>query len=213
MSARKKNPPKPELPIPGWPRPYLRDGVPGLTFESQFEMLSALGLDLSDGKVWVDRMGRKRIASRAPLVERDSVVSPVHFGETIYIAGLRVLGWDNLDVMRAAAKAFGSDCRIYCADTGKVYSAESTAPEMLEALTKAEEARRRARTRGATDGQLSRRAARLDRGLAIAKREWGGPLTVAVIAQMAKLSTRTLYAHLPPRSEARKQAARKGQHA
>ncbi len=213
MAARKKIPPKPPLPVEGWPRPYMRDGVPGLSIERQEEMLAALGLDLSDGKIYVDNLSRKRIQARGPLPERDYAVSPPHLGETVYLAGFRVLGWDNLDTMRAATTAFEHGCKIYCADTGSVYSAETPAGEMIKALTQAEEARRRARTSRALDGQLSRRAERLERGLAIAKREWAGPLTVAVIAQMANLSTRTLYAHLPPRSKAREQAARKGQHA
>lgn len=212
MAHKKKLEPKP-LPVEGWPRPYMRDGVPGLPFERQEEMLAGLGLDLSDGKVWADHMGRKRIRDRAALPERDSAVSPPHLGETIYVASLRVLGWDHLDVLRATAKAFNSDCRIYCADTGAVYSRETPAVAVVEAFTRAEEARRRARTTRALEGQLSRRAERLKAGLAIARQEWGGPLTVAVIAQMANLSTRTLYAHLPPRGEAREKTARKGQHA
>ena len=209
---KKQLEPKP-LPVEGWPRPYMRDGVPGLPIERQEEMLAALGLDLSDKKIYADQLSRKKIASRAPLPERDYVVDPPHVGETIYVAGLRVLGWDHLDVLRATAKAFSKQCRIYCADTGEVYSAETPAAEMVAALVRAEEARRRARTRRAQEGQLSARAARLKAGLEIARREWPGLLTVAEIAGMAKLSTRTLYAHLGDRAAAREKEARKNEHA
>lgn len=203
----------PELPVEGWPRPYIRDGVPGLPIERQSEMLMTLGLDLSDEKkIWMDRVSRPRIKARGPLPMRDEVVNPRHFGETIYIAGLRVLGWDNLDVMRAATKAFEKQCRIYCADTGVVFSAETPASEILKALTLAEEARRRARTKRATEGQVSRQANRLSRGLAIARRLWPGPMTVDEIAKEAGLSRRTLYEHLPSRDEARDEKKRGKKH-
>ncbi len=214
MPARiKKFPPKPPLPVEGWPRPYMRDGVPGLPVERQEEMLAALGLELTDDKAYIDSLSRKRIVTRGPLPERDQAVTPAHHGETIYVASLRVLGWDHLDAMRAMSTAFERDCRIYCADTGAVYSGATPADEMIKAFTRAEEARRRARTSRATEGQLSRRAKHVEEGLAIARRVWSGPLTVAQIAEMAHLSTRTLYAHLPPRSEARDEQKKGKPHA
>jgi hypothetical protein len=212
LRHRKKPEPKP-LPVEGWPRPYMRDGVPGLPIERQEEMLAALGLDLSDDKIYVDQLSRKKIAAHAPLPERDYAVDPPHFGETVYVAGLRVLGWDHLDVLRATAKAFAEQCRIYCADTGAVYSANTPAEEMVNALARAEEARRRARTSRALEGQLSARAARLKAGLAIARPEWPGLLTVAEIEKMSKLNRRTLYTHLGDRKAAREKEARKNDHA
>lgn len=206
------HPPKSEFPVEGWPRPYMRDGVTGLSIERQREMLAALGLDMSDdSKLYIDRLSRRQIDARAPLKMRDEAVSPPHTwqrGETVYVAGLRVLGWDNLDVLRATAKAFERDCRICAADTGAIYTAGTPALEMVEALARAEEARRRARTARAQEGQLGKRAARLREGLAIARKLWAGPLTVDKIAEEAGLSTRTLYVHLPPRSEAREEKSK-----
>src|SRR5712664_1013130 len=124
MPTRTKKPPA--LPVEGYPRPYMRDGVPGLPFERQREMLSALGLDLSDeGKLYIDRFSKRRANKRPPLPLRDQAVSPDHswqVGETVYVAGLRVLGWDHLDASRAISTAFSKGCRIYCADTGTLYS-------------------------------------------------------------------------------------------
>jgi len=205
-SVRKKIPPKVELPVEGWPRPYLRDGVPGLPIERQREMLAALGLDLAADKTYIDEMGRTRIIKRTPLVRRDDAVSPRHAGETVYVAGLRVLGWDHLDLLRGISRAFENGCRIYCADTRALYSADTSANALSKALARAEEARRSARTKRATEGSVSRREQLVRQGLAIARPLWLGPMSVKDIAAMAGLSKRTLYAHLPPRSEARDEA-------
>jgi hypothetical protein len=214
MSAHKKKITK--LPVEGCPRPYLRDGVPGLPIERQREMLEALGLDLSDdASLYIDRISRKRASGRPHLAARDEAVTPPHpwqTGETVYIASLRVLGWDHLDVVRAAAKAFEKECRIYCADTGSVYSAETPATELLNALARSEEARRRERTRRAKEGQLSRQAKRMADGLPIARREWAGPLSVSEIEEMSKISRRTLYTKFGPRSEAREVKKRGKRH-
>jgi len=72
MRKQKKIPP---LPVEGWPRPYVRDGVPALSMEKQEEMLEALGLDLSDQKAYRDNLSRPKIRKRAPLVERDPCYS------------------------------------------------------------------------------------------------------------------------------------------
>ena len=217
MSARRKKiEPKP-LPVEGYPRPYIRDGVPGLSLERQEEMLSSLGLDMSDdAKIYVDRFSRKRVNSRPHLKQRDQAISPPHpwqIGETIYIAGLRVLGWDNLEVMRSATTAFNKGCRIYCVDTGSLYSADTPAAEMIDALTKAEEARRRARTGPATEGQLGRRARRVQRGLEIARPLWDGEMSGTDIAKLSRLSVRTLYAKLGRRFAAKEAKRKANQHA
>lgn len=214
MRPLKKNPPKPELPVPGYPRPYVRDGVRGLPIERQVEMLEVLGLDFSNEKmIWVDRLSRAKIAAKAALPDRDQVVAPTHDGETVYVAGLRVLGWDNLDVMRAATIAFSHDCRIHCADTGDTYSKETTADEMIKALTRSEEARRRARTTSATDEQVARRKRRVEKGIEIARLLWNGPETVAEIVKLSGVSRRTLYDHLPPRKLARERKRKGKEHA
>lgn len=209
MVARKK-------PVEGHPRPYMRDGVPGLPIERQEEILAALGLDLSEGKIYVDRISRKRISARPPLPMRDQVISPDHSwqrGETIYLPSLRVLDWDNLGTMRAASIAFEKHCRIFCADTGELYTGETSAADLLKALTRAEEARRRARTSRGTEGATSRKKARVEMGLAIARRHWDGPRTTKDIAAEAKLSTRTLHTHLGGRSEPRDEKRKGKKHA
>jgi hypothetical protein len=204
MPIHKKNPPKPELPVAGWPRPYLRDGVPGLPIERQAEMLGALGLDLTNEKMlYIDNLSRAKIKARAPLPERDAAINPRHHGETVYIASLRVLGWDHLDVNRALVTADKAEAKVYCADVGQVIAADTPPGELLQMLIRSEEARRRARVSRAIDGQLSRRAKRLKEGLAIARPLWTGPMTVKQIAEASGLSTRTLYTYLPPRNEMR----------
>lgn len=202
MSARtKKSPEKSPLPVEGWPRPYMRDGVPGLPIERQEEMLVAAGLSVAEGSVWVDHLSRAKIRARAPLPERDSAVDPRHEGEVVYVASLRVLGWDNLDVMRAMQIAARKDVRVHCLDVGETYSGDMPASELLSALVRSEMARRRARTHRATEAQVSSRTARVEAGIEIAKGLWDGPLPVVLIAKLAKVSTRTLYARLPPRRD------------
>jgi len=211
---RKKDPPKPEaLPVEGWPRPYLRDGVAGLPIERQREMLAELGLGLAADRAYIDEMGRARIAKKGALPRRDEAVNPRHPGEVVYVAGLRVLGWDHLDVLRAMSAAFDAGARIYCADTRSVYSGEMPAHEIARALARAEEARRSARTKRATEGSLSRRAKRVQDGLAVAREMWTGPASARNIAAIVGLSTRTLYARLGPRSEAKEVKAKGKKHA
>jgi DNA invertase Pin-like site-specific DNA recombinase len=190
--------------------------VPGLSMERQEEMLEAIGLDLSDGKIYRDSLSRPKVRKRAPLPERDFAISPRHPGETIYVASLRVLGWDSHEVIRMMALAAKYAAKIHCVDTGETYSAETTAPEILSALTRAEAARRRARMAPAASGARATQKRRVEKGLAIAKEHWGRPpgeISVAEIAKLAGLSTRTLYTHLPPRTLAQEEAALGKRHA
>jgi hypothetical protein len=212
---RKRTKISPPLPVDGYPRPYVRDGVPGLTMERQEEMLAAIGLDLSDGKIYRDELSRAKIRKRAPLPERDQVISPRRPGETVYVASLRVLGWDSHEVIRVMATAAKNAAKIHCVDTGETYSAETAAPEILSALTRAEEARRRARMVPAGASARAAQRLRVERGLKIAKEHWGRPpgeISVVEIAKLAGLSTRTLYAKLPPRTLAQEEAANGKRH-
>lgn len=213
MRKQRKNPPP--LPVEGYPRPYVRDGVPGLPMERQEEMLAALGLDLSDGKIYRDELSRPKIRKRAPLPERDAAISPRRPGETIYVASLRVLGWDSHEAIRAMTTAANNAAKIHCADTGETYSAETVAPDILSALTRAEQARRRARMAPAGDSARAAQERRVAKGLAIAREHWGRPpgeISVIEIAKLAGLSSRTLYHHLKPRTEAQEEAAHGKRH-
>ena len=210
MAAHKKlfqSKPRPALPFEGFPRVYVRDGVPGLPIERQVEMLEAIGLDLSDEKkLYIDRLSKKASHARATLKMRDQVIHPDkewQRGEVVVLAGLRVLGWDDPEVMRSAATAFERGCLIYCADTGSLYSAETPAIELLRALEQAAMARRRARTTRATEGSAQARAEKVARGLAIAKEHWPTRMPMTEIEALSGLRRRTLYEHLPGRKEAR----------
>ena len=210
MAARKKNlprKPRPTLPFKGYPRVYLRDGVPGLPLERQVEMLEAIGADLSDEKkLYIDRLSKKASHARKPLVMRDQAIRPDkewQRGEVVVLAGLRVLGWDDPEVMRSAATAFERGCLIYCADTGSLYSTETPAIELLRALEQAAIARRRARTTRATQGSAEARAEKVARGIAIAKQHWATRMPITEIEALSGLRRRTLYEHLPGRKEAR----------
>jgi hypothetical protein len=202
--------------VEGYPRPYVRDGVPGLSMEKQEEMLEALGLDLSDQKAYRDNLSRPKIRKRAPLVERDLAIVPRLPGETIYVASLRVLGWDSHEVIRVMAIAAAKAAKIHCVDTSETYSAETPAPEILSALTRAEQARRRARMAPAGNSAQAAQKRRVEKGLAIAKEHWGRPpgeISVAEIAKLAGLSTRTLYHHMPSRTQTQEEALHGKRHA
>ena len=217
MAAHKKSlprKPRPALPFEGHPRVYLRDGVPRLPIERQVEMLEAIGADLSDErKLYVDRLSKKACNARKPLIMRDQVIRPDKAwqrGEVVVVAGLRVLGWDDLDVMRSAATAFERGCLIYCADTESLYSAETPAIELLNALAQAAVARRRARTAPATEASAEDRAEKVAKGVAIAEPLWGTRMRIEEIEALSGLGRRTLYEHIPMgRKEARLRAEAK----
>lgn len=209
---------KKTLPITGWPRPYVRSGVPGLSMERQEEMLTAIGIDFSGNGygIFCDKLSRAKILKRAPLPERDSVVNPTHTGEVIYVASLRVLGWDHLDVAKAMAQAARRAASIHCADTGETYSPTTTAPDILNALIRAEEARRRTRLDPAREAARATKQRRIEKGLAIARQHWPRPpgeISVKEIAKLAGLSVRTLYHRLPPRTQAQEEAKHGKPHA
>jgi hypothetical protein len=203
------------LPVEGWPRPYVRDGVPGLPMERQEEMLAAIGLDISDDKIYRDKLSRPKIRARAPLPERDYAATPRQPGEIVYVASLRVLGWDHLDVIRAMAVAAKHRALIHCVDTGETYSPETASPDILSALTRAEEARRRARMAPAGTSARAAQKRRLEVGLEIAREHWGRPpgeISVVEISKLSGLSARTLYHHLPSRTIAQEEATHGKRH-
>ncbi len=215
MPLPRKSPPKPPLPVEGWPRPYLRDGVPGLPIEEQEDALLASGLTVDSQHAYIDNLSRAKIRARAPLLERDQAVDPPHPGETVYVASLRVLGWDSLDVMRAMQVAARKNVRVHCLDVGETYSGDMSANELLSALVRSEEARRRARMAPAASASRQTQKRRVAVGLDIAREHWARPpgeISVKEIAKLAGLSTRTLYAKLPPRTQAQEEAVHGKRH-
>lgn len=172
-------------------------------------MLAAIGLDLSDGAICRDELSRKKIQARAALPGRDHVVRPRHPDETVYLASLRVLGWDQLDVMRALAEAHKHKAKVYCVDVGEVIVSETPAGELLQILTRSEEARRRSRTSPAQKAAREVEANRIAKAIAEAEKLWPLPsseITVKGIAAKVGVSVRTLYTKLSDRSTAQEEA-------
>jgi AraC-like DNA-binding protein len=193
----------------GFPRPYLRDGVPGLPIERQREMLQAAGVDISDERMlFVDRLTDAAIKRRDPvaLKQRAVVLNPLHEGETIYIAGLRVLGWTMSDIARSLLAAAKRQANVHCVDTGVTYSADMPGSELLEALAGAEEAHRRGTAQEKQHRAVTAARAAKNRRTAVkvlrAEPLWRDRnYTVDQIAAEVGLSRRTLYNALGPRWE------------
>lgn len=191
----------------GWPRPYLRDGVPGLLLERQMEMLREAGIDVSDSRMlYIDRLSRAAIKKRDPasLKQRADVLNPRHEGETIYVAGLRVLGWRMSDIARALLAAAQHGANVHCVDTGTTYSADMPGEMLLEALASAEEAHRRGeaidrQARAVSASQRARARRKADRLARIRDRWRDGNYTVDQLSEESGLSRRTLYNELGPR--------------
>jgi hypothetical protein len=191
----------------GYPRPYLRDGVPGLPFERQLEMLREAGVDVSDPRMlYVDRLTKAAIKRRDPaaLKDRVDVLNPRREGETIVVAGLRVLGWTMSDIARALLAAAQRKANVYCVDTGATYSIDMPGEMLLEALASAEEGHRRGlakdkQTRAVTASQRVRARRKTER-LARIRDKWRDrDYTVDQLSEESGLSRRTLYNALGPR--------------
>ena len=198
----------------GYPRPYLRDGVPGLSLERQREMMRTVGIDVTDEHMlYVDHLTKAAVKARDPasLKEREYVLTPRLPGEAIYLAGLRVLGWTMSDIAHALAQAWRRKLAVYCIDIDRVFSEDTPLIEMLDAIASAEEAHRRAagqdRAAKATSASRKKREDRKVKKLAVARPLWHDRnFTVPQIEAESGLSRRTLYNELGPRWEAEKGA-------
>jgi len=172
-------------------------------------MLREAGVDVSNPRMlYVDRLSKAAVKKRDPaaLKQRASLLDPEHDGETIYIAGLRVLGWTMNDIARALLAAANSNTNVHCVDTGTTYSADMPGPALLEALASAEEAHRRGvaqdrQTRATTASQRKRAKAK-QAALNKIRERWRDRAhdTDALIAESG-LSRRTVYTALGPRFE------------
>ena len=195
-----------------YPRPYIRDGVPGLPIERQREMLRDAGIGVSDDRaLYIDRLAKVDIRSRnsAALEQRDKALRPRNQGETVCVAGLRVLDWTMSGIARCLLVAMTRGANIYCADTDMTYSAEMPGPVLLDALASAEEAYRRSvaqdKQERATSASQKKRARDKERKLAEARPLWRNrEYTVEEIAAKVGLSRGTLYTALGPRWEPEK---------
>ncbi len=193
----------------GYPRPYLRDGVPNLSLERQREMMRTVGIDVTDDRMlYVDKLTKAAAKAKDPasLKQRDDVLNPRREGETVYLAGLRVLGWSMSDIARALAQAWRRKATVYCIDIDHVYSAETPVSELLDAMASAMEAHHRAiaserQARASSASQKARTRRKLQK-LAIARPKWHDKaFTVEQISAEAGLSRRTLYNELGSRWE------------
>jgi AraC-like DNA-binding protein len=172
-------------------------------------MLREAGVDVSDKRMlFVDRLTKAAIKRRDPasLKDRVSLLDPRHESETIYVAGLRVLGWTMSDIARALLTAARSRANVHCVDTGLTYSADMPGEVLLEALAGAEEANRRGaaqdRQRRAVTASQAAREHRKAKRLREARPMWSDrDYTVDQIAEKVGLSRRTLYNSLGPRWE------------
>jgi AraC-like DNA-binding protein len=201
---------------------YLRDGVPALTLEGQVKLLTDAGVDMS--YVYEDRMTKAAIKRRDPaaLKQRDLMLAPTSrkdSPETIYVAGLRVLGWDMRDIARALAAAGRRTASVFAVDTGTLYDHTTLDAVLLEGLAAADTARRKGQTlAGRTAGQAAAQAKALKKRTAALKAaydDWIKPdheVSGAEISRRVGLSRRTLHTYLGPRGEARANAERKKNH-
>ena len=191
----------------GYPRPYFRDGVPGLPFDLQMEMLREAGVDVGDPrKLYVDRLTKAAVKRRDPasLKDRVDALNPRREGETIYVAGLRVLGWTMSDIARALLAAAKRKANVHCIDTGQTFSADMPGEALLEALASAEEAHRRGvvkerQTRAVTAAQRSRAKRKAERLDKIRDRWHDRAYDTDELLKEAGLSRRTVYNELKAR--------------
>lgn len=191
----------------GYPRPYLRDGVPGLPFDRQIEMLREAGVDVSDrSKLYVDRLTKAAVKRRDPasLKDRGDVLNPWREGETIFVASLRVLGWTMSDIARSLLAAAEHKANVHCVDTGQTFSDDMPAEALLEALASADEAHRRAvvkeRQARATTASERARAKRKEARLALIRGRWHDrAYDTDELIKESGLSRRTVYTALKAR--------------
>ncbi len=204
-----------------YPRPYLRDGVPGLTMKQQEAIRMDAGIDLTRGYRDALKKAACRRRDPADLVQRALLLRPTsrRTPEMIYVAGLRVIGWSMSDVTRALAAAGRRNASVHAVDIGKTFTAATLEPELLEAIADAEEARRRGQTAAARSAGVEAAAAKRkkarDAKLAIARAEWikpPGEVSGTEIASMIGVSLRSLHKWLGPRGEAREKATRRVAH-
>jgi hypothetical protein len=201
----------------GHPRPYVRDGVADLPREQQLTVLRDAGVPLD--QLFEDRLSRRQIKARsyADLKDLAEMLRPTTrtTPETIFVASLRVLGWDIADIARSIAAAGRRHAAIVALDTNQVIPA-GAGPEVLDLLADIEDQQQRAR-KSATlskgrEAAKRRRDNRWQRARVIAIPLWGKPSEEWSAEKIAKeladrglkYSVKTLYNRLGTREEAQR---------
>lgn len=193
-------------------RPYVRDGVAGLSMAKQEMMLHRDGLDLADA--YRDKLTAAQLRRREPasLTQRSLMLAGSDEGspEVIVVAGLRCLGWNVADIARALAAAGRRGASIHAVDTGKTFAAATLDAELLETLAEVDETWRRGQTedgRSAAATALTAKAEAARRAkLDAARPLWAKPsgeISGREIAKTVGISLGSLNKWLGPRTKAR----------
>lgn len=132
----------------GHPRPYIRDGVPGLPREEQREILTKAGVPMH--QVFDEKLSGAAVRRRRPeeLKVRAWLVEPPRrkwSPETIYIAEFRVLGWTMPDIADTLAKAARRNVlHVVAVKAEQIVELTQEHASILEALVVIDQERRRA---------------------------------------------------------------------
>lgn len=134
----------------GHPRPYIRDGVPGLPREEQREVLTKAGVPMH--QVFDEKLSGAAVKRRRPeeLKVRTFLVEPsrrpgTYSPEVIYVAEFRVLGWSMSDIADVLAKAIRRDVlSVVAVKRERILDLTAGPACVLDALREIDEERRRA---------------------------------------------------------------------
>lgn len=218
MSKYKQDARMIDTPLKPHPRPYIRDGVPGLTLQQQIDFMALAHYPVEHA--YIDRLSKARAKRRDPddLKQRAVMLQPStrQTPELVIVASLRCLGWTMADIASALAAAGRRNASVLALDRGETYTPRSLEPKLLEALADAEIGRKRAQTAaGRSAGAAaakSRHEKRRQEWLKKALLQWERPsqeITAKEIAAEFKVSVRTLNQWLGPREQARAAAAKR----
>lgn len=165
----------------GHPRPYIRDGVPGLPREQQREILTAAGVSML--QVFDEKLSGAAVKRRRPeeLKVRAWLVRPPErkwSPEVIYVAEYRVLGWSMPDIADTLARAARRNVLYVVAIRGeRIFPLKQDDASILEVLGQIDEERRRASQKLTLEANRAAAKKRRDRRWERLKREieplWG----------------------------------------
>lgn len=199
------------------PRPYIRDGVPGLPREQQREILTKAGVPMH--QVFDEQLSCAAVKRRRPeeLKVRAWLVEPPrrkYSPEAIYVAEFRVLGWTMPDIADTLARAARRNVlHVVAVRRKQIIELTQDHASILEALGTIDQERRRAAYELALKANRDAAKKRRDRRWEKLKREiepwWGAEedgenwMKGEDIAHKFAVSYNTIVNHLGTRSEAR----------